>query len=101
WLYTDPLEIAKYQIFEPILMTDFGIFHKGIEQLLGRPVWTHEFGLNTEGLKAEAMKAIERWEAGYKKSSDDYIEDKTQESLIMLEEYCKKSGKKLIKLKDI
>ena len=25
------------------LMTDWGLFHKFIEKLLGHPVWTHEF----------------------------------------------------------
>lgn len=26
-----------------VLMTDWGLFHKFIEKLLGHPVWTHEF----------------------------------------------------------
>lgn len=36
-------EMAKWQIFEPILMVDWSSFHEGIESLLGHPVFTHEF----------------------------------------------------------
>lgn len=33
---------------------DFGKVHQRIEELVGRPVWTHEMGLNWEGLIDEA-----------------------------------------------
>jgi hypothetical protein len=33
----------------------FEVFHEAIEKALGRPVWTHEFGLNMEGLKKEFL----------------------------------------------
>jgi len=59
WNSQDPVEIAQYQLFEDILMVDFSIFHEGVEKLLDRPVWTHEFGLNNEGLKRETKLAIE------------------------------------------
>lgn len=31
------------------------MFHEAVEKALGRPVWTHEFGLNWDGLKKELM----------------------------------------------
>lgn len=46
-------EIAEFQIMEDRLCMPFDIFHEAIEKTLGRPVYTHEFGLNREGLKDE------------------------------------------------
>lgn len=43
WLSQDTLEIAKYQLSEDILLVPFDKFHKGLEKLLGRPVFTSEF----------------------------------------------------------
>ena len=31
----------------------FDLFHKSIEAALGRPVFTHEFGMNRDGLTRE------------------------------------------------
>lgn len=36
------------------LTVPFPMVHKRIEALVGRPVYTHEIGLNYEGLQAEA-----------------------------------------------
>ena len=58
WLSDDPRTIAAQQLFENCLLVDFDIFHKGIEELLGRPVWTHEFGTNIKGLREEVTKVI-------------------------------------------
>lgn len=33
---------------------EFSKIHKRLEELVGRPVWTHEFGLNWDGLIQEA-----------------------------------------------
>lgn len=30
---------------------DFGIYHKYVEDILGRPVWTHEMGFLAEEIK--------------------------------------------------
>lgn len=49
-------ERAKFQLFEPLLCMPFDIFHEAVEKALGRPVWTHEFGLNMDGLRREIMK---------------------------------------------
>jgi hypothetical protein len=61
WESEDPVTIARYQIFERIFMSStFSIFHEGLEKLLGRAVYTHEIGLNIEGIRAEASEAIAR-----------------------------------------
>jgi hypothetical protein len=44
---------AVFQMNQECLCMPFGVFHEAVEKALGRPVWTHEFGLNVEGLKAE------------------------------------------------
>ena len=53
WESSDPFEVAWGQLNEPALIMDFGKFHEAIEKALGRPVYSHEFGLNAEGLKEE------------------------------------------------
>ena len=53
WESSDPFEVAWGQLNEPALIMYFGKFHEAIEKALGRPVYTHEFGLNAEGLKEE------------------------------------------------
>jgi len=58
WLSDNWAEMAYYQLSENMLLVDFGDFHKGVEELLGRPVWTHEFGLNIDVLRAEAEMAL-------------------------------------------
>ena len=44
---------AKFQLAERRLCMRFGVFHEAVEKTLGRPVFTHEFGLNYDGLVAE------------------------------------------------
>ena len=44
---------AKFQIVQDRLCMPFTVFHEAIEKYLGRPVYTHEFGLNREGLMKE------------------------------------------------
>ena len=53
WNSDDPMELAMGQLNESTLIMDFGKFHEAIEKALGRPVYTHEFGINAEGLKQE------------------------------------------------
>ena len=50
-------ERAKFQLHEDRLCMPFSVFHEAVEKALGRPVWTHEFGLNREGLKLELVGA--------------------------------------------
>ena len=48
-------EIAEFQMSTQELCVPFAVFHEAIEKTLGRPVFTHELGLNFEGLVAEMM----------------------------------------------
>jgi hypothetical protein len=48
-------ELAEFQINQEMLCMPFSVFHEAVEEVLGRPVWTHEFGLNAGGIKAEIM----------------------------------------------
>lgn len=46
-------QIAEFQLLQDILCVPFDVFHKAIEEALGRPVYTHEFALNHDGLIKE------------------------------------------------
>lgn len=48
-------EIAMFQMFEEKLCMPFEVFHEAVEKTLRRPVYTHEFGINYEGLKKELL----------------------------------------------
>lgn len=48
-------ERAVFQINEPLLCMPFEVFHEAVEKSIGRPVFTHEFGLNYDGIKSEIM----------------------------------------------
>lgn len=53
WEDWSDYERAYFQLHERKLCMPFELFHKAVEATLGRPVWTHEFGLNWEGLIKE------------------------------------------------
>jgi hypothetical protein len=53
WKQMTSEEIAKFQIMEDRPCIPFDVFHEAITKALGRPVWTHEFGLDREGLIQE------------------------------------------------
>ena len=44
-----------FQLFTDKLCMPFTIFHAAMEKALGRPVYTHEFGLNYDGLVEELL----------------------------------------------
>jgi len=44
---------AEFQLLQDRLCMPFSVFHEAIEATLERPVYTHEFGLNREGLLDE------------------------------------------------
>jgi len=46
---------AEFQLSEDLLCMPFDVFHESVEKALGRPVWTHEFGLNRDGLISELL----------------------------------------------
>lgn len=47
-------QIAEFQLNQERLCMPFDVFHKAVEEALGRPVWTHEFAF-LENLKQELM----------------------------------------------
>lgn len=53
WEKMTAKERAAFQLEQECLCMPFDVFHKAIEEALGRPVWTHEFGLNMKGLREE------------------------------------------------
>lgn len=55
WIGLDADVITAFQLFERLMCMDFSDFHKAIEESLDRPVYTHEFGCNVEGLKEEFL----------------------------------------------
>lgn len=44
---------ASFQMVQNKLSMPFSVFQESVSEALGRPVFTHEFGLNREGLTAE------------------------------------------------
>lgn len=55
WLQRSAREIAKFQLFTAELCLPFEIFHRALEETLGRPIWIHEFGFNVEALAQEFL----------------------------------------------
>lgn len=53
WKNKTHREIAGFQMSTRELCLPFSDFHEAIEKELGRPVFTHEFGLNFQGLLDE------------------------------------------------
>lgn len=49
-----PAERGLFQLRQQLLCMDFGDFHEGLEALLDRPVWTHEFA-DSDGLYQEYL----------------------------------------------
>jgi len=50
WELMGYTERAYFQLHVDRLCMPFGVFHEAAEKALGRSVWTHEFGLNRQGL---------------------------------------------------
>ena len=55
WLARTARQIAKFQLFTVELCLPFGVFHRAVEETLGRPVLIHEFGLDVDGLIHELI----------------------------------------------
>ena len=55
WSYEQKV---KFQLFQDRLSMPFDVFHEAIEKVLKRPVYTHEFGLNRDGLQKEFLGEI-------------------------------------------
>jgi hypothetical protein len=91
WLSTDLKTIGYYQLFEDVLVVDFSKFHEGIEKLLGRPIWTHEFGLNLNKVREDAQLA---WDGYIKLQSE--IESDVTIGINTIIDYCEENNKPLI-----
>jgi len=60
WEALSPREIALLQLSEDTLCVPFNVFHKSVEKVLGRTVFTHEFA-DCDKLKIELLhKAAEQ-----------------------------------------
>lgn len=55
WKELTHRQIAEFQLTEDLLCMPFSVFHEAVEKTLGRPVYTHEFGLNRDGLISEML----------------------------------------------
>jgi len=55
WLEMSDREKTEFQLFTDELCMPMDVFHKAIEAALGRPVFTHELGLNYDGLVDEFL----------------------------------------------
>lgn len=53
WESMSPREIAEFQMNTPKFCMPFGVFHKALEEALGRPVWTHELGMRADDIRKE------------------------------------------------
>lgn len=51
-------ERAEFQLDQDKLCMPFDVFHEAVEKTIGRPVFTHEFGMNAERIKDEVHQAI-------------------------------------------
>jgi hypothetical protein len=56
WLNMSLRQRAEFQAVQKRLCMPFDIFHEAVENTLGRPVFTHEFGLNMDGIKKELFE---------------------------------------------
>ena len=55
WESKTDREIALFQMRTVELTMPFARFHEALEASLGRPVFTHELGLNADGIYAELI----------------------------------------------
>lgn len=57
WTYE---QIVRFQLFQEKLCMDFSKFHEALEKVLDRPVFTHELGLNYNGIVEEYLGCREK-----------------------------------------
>ena len=68
WVDMTDRERTEIQFYHEKLCMPFDVFHKSVCAALGRDVYTHEFGLNRDGL------VVELYEGGPKPTMQDLIE---------------------------
>lgn len=57
----DEITLAYLQINNPIIACNFPDFHKAVEFVLERPIWTHEFATQNEVIKKEINEKFDLW----------------------------------------
>jgi len=70
--------IVGFQLFQKRMCVPFSVFHAAIEKVLDRPVYTHEFGLNYDGIVAEYLGKVP------KPSFEDIINMIPEDKLIVV-----------------
>lgn len=55
WIGMEPREIAKTGMIIAELCLPFTVLHENLEKALGRPVFTHELGMNFDGIMQELL----------------------------------------------
>lgn len=55
WKAMSLQERAIFQMEQDMLCMPFGVFHEAVEKTLRRPVYTHEFALNRDGIRGELL----------------------------------------------
>ena len=78
WEKLDPKEVAFLQLHQSKLCMPFSLFHNYIEQLLDRPVWTHEFA-DADSLRDEYKEVID------KPTFETIVNKLPQEKVILLD----------------
>jgi predicted nuclease of predicted toxin-antitoxin system len=97
WEAEDLRILAYYQLKEDVLITRFTDFHAGIELLLGRPVWTHEFAINRDSLIEDAEKAFALVQTGEPtETTPEYKAHKIAESMDSLRTFAERKKMKVI-----
>lgn len=95
WETTDLRTLGYWQLKEDFLLCDFSRFHEGVETLLNRPVFTHEFGINRTGLLQEAERA---WTYGVGVTSEVERLERVAASIDGLRAWAKAKGKQVIEI---
>lgn len=55
WVGRPAKEVAKIGLLTQELCLPFDVLHGAVEEALGRPVFTHEFGLDFDGIVQELL----------------------------------------------
>ena len=79
-IYEDwtPYQVVRFQLFQKKLALPLDLFHKSLENVLDRPVWTHELGMNRQGIINEFLGT------GAAPTFDEIVGMIPQEKLILL-----------------
>lgn len=55
WVGKSARDVVRVQLFTAECCMDFGVFQGLLEEVLGRPVFTHELGMNFDGVVQEFL----------------------------------------------